>query len=75
MGRCLIARGDYAAAEPLVLDSFAALRKSSSAVPSRVRNALERIIDLYEAWGKPEKAAAWREQRLDLAFPSDPFAR
>ncbi len=24
------------------------------------RKALERVIQLYEAWGKPQKAAEWR---------------
>ena len=42
----------------------------------------ERIIRLYEAWGKTEQAAAWREKLAidpprdpDAGFPSDPFAR
>ena len=31
----------------------------------RRRQALERIVDLYEAWGKPEEARTWRA-RLDV---------
>jgi hypothetical protein len=27
---------------------------------TRKREALERIERLYESWGKPDKAAAWR---------------
>jgi hypothetical protein len=43
-------------------------------VPTRVRKALDRVITLYEAWGKPERAAAWRLRRPDPGFPTDPFA-
>lgn len=35
--------------------------------------ALGRAIALYDAWGKPEQAAAWRLKRLDFDFPDDPF--
>jgi hypothetical protein len=28
----------------------------------RKGEALDRIVKLYEAWGKPEKAAEWREK-------------
>ena len=29
----------------------------------RKREALERIVKLYEAWEKPEKAAEWRAKQ------------
>ena len=34
----------------------------------RLTDAAERVVKLYEAWGKPEKAAEWRAR---LAKPSD----
>ncbi len=35
--------------------------KDDQAVPeTRKREAFERIERLYESWGKPDKAAAWR---------------
>jgi hypothetical protein len=34
-------------------------------VAIRKRQALERVIRLYESWGKPEQAAAWKAQRSD----------
>jgi hypothetical protein len=38
--------------------------------------AAGRLVQLYEAWGKPERAAEWRK-RLDLEaeLPADPFAK
>jgi tetratricopeptide (TPR) repeat protein len=75
LGACLTAQGHYADAEPLLVESFAALRESRTAFPSRVRKALDRIIAFYEAWGKPDEAAAWQAKRLDIGFPADPFVR
>jgi hypothetical protein len=28
-----------------------------------------RVLKLYEAWDKPDKAAQWRKERDDLAKP------
>lgn len=36
-----------------------------------LREAPGRIVSLYEAWGKPEQAAAWREKlKADLPPPA-----
>jgi hypothetical protein len=43
--------------------------------PERVRQALGRVIVLFDARGKPEEATAWRLKRLDFDFPDDPFER
>jgi len=28
----------------------------------RMRDALERLVQLYDAWGKPDEAAKWRKE-------------
>ena len=28
----------------------------------RLRDALERLVQLYTGWGQPEKAVAWKEK-------------
>jgi hypothetical protein len=39
-----------------------------------VRQAGQRVLQLYETWGRPEEAAAWKV-RLGLAeLPEDVFA-
>ena len=46
-------------------------------VPERscIREAAEWVVRLYEGWGQPEKAAAWKA-RLGLTdLPADVFAR
>jgi eukaryotic-like serine/threonine-protein kinase len=42
---------------------------------SRLQEAAERVLRLYDAWGKPDRAAGWR-LKLGLAdLPADVFAR
>ena len=30
--------------------------------PRRIKESLERLVQLYEAWGKPAQAAEWKEK-------------
>jgi eukaryotic-like serine/threonine-protein kinase len=61
-GDCLLAQKKYAEAEdPLVL-CFQKLRESSAVPKPVVRAAGEQLVKLYEEWGKPEKAAEWRDK-------------
>jgi hypothetical protein len=55
----LTALGQYPEAEPFLLTSYKALQAAPGAPPPRTQQALERIIKLYEARGKPDKAAEW----------------
>jgi serine/threonine protein kinase len=80
LGEALMGQGRYAEAEPLIVPGFQEMRARSSSIPeqSRVRllsEAAGRVVRLYEAWGKPAEAAAWK-LRLGLAdLPADVFAR
>jgi hypothetical protein len=79
LGGALLGQGRYAAAEPLVVAGYEGMmaREARIAVPdrSRLREAAERVIQLYEAWGRPEKTDAWKA-KLGLAdLPADVFAR
>jgi tetratricopeptide (TPR) repeat protein/predicted Ser/Thr protein kinase len=60
LGACLSSLGKYAEAEPLLRESFQALAAAKDESPMRIRQARERLVELYEAWGKPEQADAWR---------------
>jgi hypothetical protein len=75
---------DFPAAEPLLLDAYKALAERRDQILPRgretiLREAAERLVQLYEAWGKPDQAEAWRktlgELTLDRGFPADPFAQ
>ncbi|HEX7114147.1 MAG TPA: serine/threonine-protein kinase [Steroidobacter sp.] len=49
-------RGDFAAAEKLLLDSYAALREQKGENDYSTVEAREYLRRLYTAWGKPEQA-------------------
>jgi hypothetical protein len=40
----------------------------------RLREAAERVIRLYEAWGKPEQAQVWKAKLGMPELPADVFA-
>ncbi len=62
LGECLTAQGRYAEAEPLLLDSFGSLERSQGADNPRTRLALQRLVVLYEKWGRREAADAYRRR-------------
>ena len=49
-----------------MIEGYEGLRKLSPAisVDANLPEAGQRLVQLYTAWGKPEKAAEWR-QRLE----------
>jgi tetratricopeptide (TPR) repeat protein len=49
-----------AEAEPLLLEGQEAVQQHPAAERQYKRNALERLVRLYEAWDKPDHAAQWR---------------
>ena len=60
-----------AAGTPPVTDSWPmrcmlCLNDSPGAPAARIRQALDRVIDLYEAWDKADKGAEWRAKRQAL---------
>jgi serine/threonine protein kinase/tetratricopeptide (TPR) repeat protein len=59
LGGCLVADHQYAAAEPLLLESYPIIRSTFGDSHNRTQVAARRIADLYKAWGKPQKAAAY----------------
>ena len=56
LGASLVAQRRYAEAEPLLVESLAGLRGRSAVADQ----AEARLVRLYEAWGRPEKADAYR---------------
>ncbi len=60
LGGSLAALGRYAEAEPLLTDGYAQLARASGDLRSQRRQALERLVTLYSAWQKPDRAAAYR---------------
>jgi hypothetical protein len=68
LGASLAGQNKYAEAEPLLLDGYQgmAVRKDRMGVPDwfHLDRAREWIVQLYEAWGKPAKAAEWKKSEI-----------
>jgi hypothetical protein len=67
VGECLVGQQKYAEAEPLLIESYQGLKQREKTIPTGLRvnltDALDRLVQLYAAWGKPEEAAKWRQAR------------
>jgi hypothetical protein len=52
-------------------------REARIPAPSRPRlgEAAVRVVRLYEAWGKPASAVAWKAKLGPADLPADVFAR
>ena len=72
LGHCLAAQGRYGEAESLLVKSVPIIMSTSSLTPRRKQQSVERVLQLYEAWGKPAQAAAYRDtlERLRAGAPA-----
>jgi hypothetical protein len=66
-------------ASPLVVQGYEGIKAREAKIPAlgkpSLARAAQRVVRLYEAWGKSDQAAAWK-MKLGLAdLPDDVFAR
>ncbi|MCI0459831.1 MAG: tetratricopeptide repeat protein, partial [Gemmataceae bacterium] len=66
LGGCLLGEKKYADAEPLLLQGYEGMKQREARIPPlarpRLAEAIERLVQLYHEWGKPEKSAEWRKK-------------
>ncbi len=60
LGALLSAEGRYAEAEPCLKEGYRRLRELRGEHSTYTRDARRQIYELYEAWGRPEKAAPFK---------------
>ncbi len=65
LGECLAREGKLPDAERLLLRSYEGLKSTFGASHEKTREALERIIVLYEAWKRPADAERYRDLRRE----------
>jgi len=67
LGEALLGQKKYTDAEPLLLKGYQGLKERESKIPTqwkvRLIEALERLVQLYEANGNTAQADSWREER------------
>jgi serine/threonine protein kinase len=72
LGGTLAGEGKYTEAEPLLLESYQGLLRCQSTMPvylnptRRVTESLDRLVRLYEAYGKPSQAADWKKKLTEF---------
>jgi eukaryotic-like serine/threonine-protein kinase len=63
LGTTRLQQQKYAEAEPLMLTAFAGLKQHETGeAKSRTAEALERLVQLYDGWGKKDQATEWRQK-------------
>jgi eukaryotic-like serine/threonine-protein kinase len=64
VGQSLLGQKKYAEAEPLLIEGYTGMKEREAKIPQAAKveltNAAERVVELYDSWGLPEKAAEWR---------------
>jgi eukaryotic-like serine/threonine-protein kinase len=81
LGGALLGQQKFADAEPLLVQSYQGLKKSqkgpgpahhgASSNKEDLAQALDWLVQLYDAWGKPEEAAPWRKELETLTKPPE----
>jgi tetratricopeptide (TPR) repeat protein len=66
LGRALLGQKKYTDAEPFLLAGYEGLKQREAKIPPQFRErpilALRTLVQLYEAWEKPDEAAKWRQK-------------
>ncbi len=66
LGGALSGQGKYADAEPLLLAGYEEMKNGEAKIPAqskiRLTEALQRLVQLYDAWGKKDQAEKWRKE-------------
>ena len=78
LGESLLGQGRYAEAEPVVVAGYEGMKAREARIPvpkrSRLLEAAERVVHLYEAWNKPEQAESWKAKLGLPDLPANVFA-
>jgi tetratricopeptide (TPR) repeat protein len=70
LGGALLGQKNYAAAEPLLLSGYEGMKQRESRIPPagkpRLKESLQRLVQLYEATNRPDKAAEWKQKLAEF---------
>jgi tetratricopeptide (TPR) repeat protein len=79
LGGSLLGQKKFTEAAPLLLAGYEGLKRREGKIlpilKFRLTEAIERLVQFYEAWGQPEKAAVWKAKLGLTDLPADVFAR
>jgi eukaryotic-like serine/threonine-protein kinase len=76
LGGSLLGQKKYTEAEPFLLQGYEGMKAREAKIPASNKKVLSeagaRIIQLYEAWGKKDKADEWRKRLAPGASTTEP---
>jgi serine/threonine protein kinase len=80
LGAALLGQKKYEEAEPLLISGYEGMKQREANFPPVVKGWMmengEHIVELYKAWGKPRKAAEWREKlKAPAPAPAPPASK
>jgi tetratricopeptide (TPR) repeat protein len=66
LGEAMAGQKKFDDAEPLLIEGFDGMKQREVAIAATARNrlteAMQRLVALYLAWGKPDEAARWTQK-------------
>jgi len=78
VGGCLLGQTNCQAAKPLLHSGYEGMTARAEQMPkagrTQIRQVLERLVQLYEAWDKPEQATDWRRKLEEFEATLSPPA-
>jgi serine/threonine protein kinase/tetratricopeptide (TPR) repeat protein len=77
LGKALLGQQKYAEAEPLLLQGYEGIKQRAATIAAEVRTrcltrALQYLVELYDAWGDPDKAAPWQKKLAEMKHSTEP---
>ncbi len=79
VGASLLGQKKYAEAEPLLLQGYEGMKQREAKIPAngkiRLPEALERLVQLYEATGQKDQADSWRKKLEETKAAAKPPAQ
>jgi hypothetical protein len=70
LGGALLGQKKYADAEPLLVSGYEGMKQREDKIPPsgkvRLKQALQRLAQLYEATNRPDEAAQWKQKLADF---------
>jgi tetratricopeptide (TPR) repeat protein len=73
LGASLSGQKMYSEAEPMLVSGYEGMVRQEASIPAASRSKLQKarnwIVELYQDWGRPNKAAEWRE-KLQVSPPA-----
>jgi eukaryotic-like serine/threonine-protein kinase len=73
LGGCLLGQKKYAEAEPLLSSGYDGLKQREAMIPPegkpRLKEALERLVQLCEQTSRPDQAAEWKKKLAHFDAP------